>query len=66
MHKYVIEGFTSKWVKDHDEYKTILRLVYDNIEDAAAMLQLLLVHIDDKVYPTIMFRLVAEKENENA
>lgn len=60
MRRYVIEGFTSKWVKDHDEYKTVMRLDFDNIDDAAAMLELLLVHIDDKVYPTILFRLVAE------
>lgn len=66
MRRYVIEGFTSKWVKDHDEYKTVMRLDFDNIDDAAAMLELLLVHIDDKVYPTVLFRLVAEEVKAGA
>lgn len=66
MRRYVIEGYTSKWKTDHDEYKTVMRLDFDNIDDAAAMLELLLVHIDDKVYPTVLFRLVAEEVKEGA
>lgn len=66
MRRYVIEGYTSKWKTDHDEYKTVMRLDFDNIDDAAAMLELLLVHIDDKVYPTVLFRLVAEEVKAGA